>query len=166
MGLQPDLARKAVGEIDVQRLAAWLGEVEARVGDFGASLRRFTDVQLAATAASLYRARRGGAEIFGEPLFGEPAWDMLLDLFVQRVHGGRVSTTSLCLAAEVGALRGLRCIMDLEASGLVERYHAADDRRVARVDLTLEGFQLMRIALSEGAERFGEASESRWAASR
>jgi hypothetical protein len=55
-------------------------------------------------------ARRKRVQFFGDDLFGEPAWDILLDLFATHLTGGRVSTSSLCIAADVPSTTALRWI--------------------------------------------------------
>ena len=45
-------------------------------------------------AKRLYRDRRRRADVFNADLFGEPAWDMLLDLYIAACEDRQVSTTS------------------------------------------------------------------------
>ena len=51
----------------------------------------------------ILRQRQQRATFLGADLFADPAWDMLLDLTAARGEGKRVSVTSLCIAAAVGA---------------------------------------------------------------
>jgi Winged helix DNA-binding domain len=74
-----------------------------------------------------------------EELLGEPAWDMLLDLFMQFAGGAKVSTTSLCLASKCPSSTALRYIGQMADLGLVKRSHSAFDRRVTFVELTDAG---------------------------
>jgi DNA-binding MarR family transcriptional regulator len=113
-----------------------------------------SDKKLAIIATSIYRARRRRLNYFGEALFGEPAWDMLLDLFANRALGRRVNITSLCLAADVPQSTGLRYITQLEEHGLLERSPAPEDRRVILVDLTPLGYKQMRRYVVDGIGRF------------
>ena len=78
-----------------------------------------------------------------EGLLGEPAWDMLLDLFQQFAGGAKVSTTSLCIASRVPSTMALRHIALLEEHGLVKRSHSAFDKRVTFVELTDAGVVAM-----------------------
>ena len=68
--------------------------------------------------------------------------------------GRRISTTSLCLAADVPQATGLRYIDLLEAKGLVRRLSALDDRRVTLVDLTQLGYKQMRRYVVDGVGKF------------
>ena len=47
--------------------------------------------------------RQARARLFDAELFGDPAWDMLLDLTAAHGEGAQVSVTSLCIAASVPA---------------------------------------------------------------
>jgi DNA-binding MarR family transcriptional regulator len=63
--------------------------------------------------------------------FGEPAWDMLLDLYVQHVEGHKVSVSSLCTAAAVPPTTALRWIDAMAGAGhFVRRPDPQDGRRV------------------------------------
>lgn len=96
-------------------------------------------VNLAWRARLLYEQRRRRTEHIPAPLLGEPAWDMLLDLFQQYAGGAKVSTTSLCIAADCPPSTALRHIDLLENSGLVARTPSTHDRRMVFVELTEKG---------------------------
>jgi predicted transcriptional regulator len=114
----------------------------------------FSDKKLATIAESIYRARRRRLKLFNANLFGEPAWDMLLDMFIKTARGERLSTTSLCIAADVPQATGLRWIAQLEEQGLLSRRQVVDDRRLKIVEITPEGYRLMRQYVTEGIARF------------
>lgn len=76
-------------------------------------------------------ARRLRNRFFDDQLFGEPCWDMLLDLFAARLEDNRVSVSSLCIAAAVPPTTALRWIKYMTEVGLIERIaDTADARRV------------------------------------
>ena len=87
-------------------------------------------------AEAEYNGRRRRELFFKTALFGEPAWDMLLDLFIHEAHGKRVSITSVCRAAGVPPTTALRWLSLLEAEAMVERVPAVHDLRVQYVRLT------------------------------
>lgn len=84
--------------------------------------------------------------------FGEPAWEMLLELFIQFAGGARVSTKSLVIASGAPNTTGLRVIDRLEEAGLVERSPSQTDKRVTLVSLTRQGVVAVGTVLME-AER-------------
>lgn len=83
-------------------------------------------------------------------LFGEPAWDVLLDLFVATEQNRDISVSSACLASCVPQTTALRWIGLLEKRGLVTRMDDALDHRRTFLRLTPKGYQLMmRYLLSD-----------------
>lgn len=140
----------------IETLAQRVAELEARALEVGEPPRSlgFSDDKLATIASSIYRSRQRRALYFDAALFGEPAWDMLLDLFIAKVRGARVSTTSLCLAANVPQATGLRWVGMIVKAELARRYRAPDDARLKLVEITPEGFRLMRRCVAENVTRF------------
>src|SRR3546814_16509064 len=66
--------------------------------------------QLAAIAQSEFHNRRRRDSLIRYDLFAEPAWDMLLDLYIAQHRGQPVAVDRLCAAAGAAsttALRGL-----------------------------------------------------------
>ena len=62
-----------------------------------------------ALARKAYALRRKRAALFGNPdLFGEPAWDILLDLYIAAGEGKPVSVSSACIGSAAPATTGLR----------------------------------------------------------
>jgi hypothetical protein len=72
-------------------------------------------------AREFYNARRRRHKHLPADLFGEPTWDILLDLYVAGRENRRVPTTSACIGAHVPPTTALRWLRILEARGLVER---------------------------------------------
>ncbi|WP_310532069.1 MarR family transcriptional regulator [Novosphingobium sp.] len=88
-------------------------------------------------ARNAYRARRLRNQYFsGTDLFGEPAWDLLLDLFINACEGKRVPVTSACIGAAVPTTTALRWLTILESRELVEREADSSDARRIFVRLT------------------------------
>ncbi|HYE27385.1 MAG TPA: hypothetical protein VEA61_04025 [Allosphingosinicella sp.] len=78
---------------------------------------------LRAMAERLYSDRRRRDEYFPAGLFGEPAWDLLLALFIAHEDGRHVSLDEAYAAARVEASDGPALIERLIAAGLVTRSH-------------------------------------------
>jgi hypothetical protein len=84
-----------------------------------------------------YKARRARTTLFGAPdLFGEPAWDILVDLFIAAEEGKRISVSSLCIASAAPMTTALRWISILEARELVLRTSDPVDARRFYISLT------------------------------
>ena len=78
---------------------------------------------LRAMAERLYAERRRREEYFPAALFGEPAWDLLLALFIAHDDGRHISLEEAYEAAKVDPRDGRALIEKLVASGLVTRSH-------------------------------------------
>lgn len=100
-------------------------------------------------ARQLYDQRRRRNAIFGADaaLFGEPAWDMLLDILVAEASSRQVSVTSVCLAAHAPATTSLRYLASLQQAGLIEREQDENDGRRWFVKLSQKGASLMQAHL-------------------
>ncbi|MFE8585099.1 winged helix DNA-binding protein [Sphingomonas sp. NCPPB 2930] len=96
----------------------------------------------------MIRARRLRDGLFGEGLFEEPAWDMLLDLYAAHLEGHRVSVSSLCIAAAVAPTTALRWIGKMTEAGLFARQPDPADRRRAFMVLTDRALEGMRAYLA------------------
>jgi hypothetical protein len=109
-------------------------------------------------ARNVYNHRRLRAKVFDDPdLFGEPAWDLLLDLFVAAREGKRLPVTSACIGASVPTTTALRWIAMLESRGLVVRENDANDARRIFVRLTPEADARMAdYFIRSGGERRSE----------
>lgn len=74
--------------------------------------------------------------LFQKPIFADPAWDILIDLFSAEGEGKRVSVTSACAAADVPATTALRWLGVMEREGLIERHAAGEGRRGSFLRIT------------------------------
>jgi DNA repair protein RadC len=90
-----------------------------------------------ANALRTIRRRELRRSLIGSPeFFGEPAWDMLVDLFVHDCAGKPVSTSSLCIASGVPPTTALRLLHRLCDAGIMLRRRDAYDGRVQLIELT------------------------------
>lgn len=112
----------------------------------GPGARVATALERAMTFMDLRKRRE---QEFGSDLFGEPAWDILLDLFIQRVDGRRTSATSASIASRSPTTTALRYIAILEKKGLLTKRVAEHDLRVHYVELSDDGYRRMLDLLSE-----------------
>ncbi|MXO70749.1 hypothetical protein [Alteraurantiacibacter buctensis] len=87
------------------------------------------------------RARRNA--LFGADLFGEPGWDMLLELYRARMESRRLSIKSLAIASGAPATTAGRYIAMLIDGGLAERMEDPADGRRALIGITRKGFAKM-----------------------
>ena len=100
---------------------------------------------LASAAAELYRMRRARDRILGGGLGGEPAWDMLLALYVE--EPSKLPVSSVCYASAVPQTTAMRWISVLEEQGLVQRMGHQRDSNLILVSLTDKGRTMMERTL-------------------
>ncbi|WP_093312419.1 winged helix DNA-binding protein [Sphingomonas jatrophae] len=112
-------------------------------GADGAARPTLSRMQAVEVARAVYDARRQRDRLFGEGLFADPAWDILLDTFV-RTSAGRVqSVSAACIGAAAPATTALRHIALLEQAGLLERTRDPGDGRRVFLGLSEHGSRQM-----------------------
>lgn len=107
----------------------------------GGTARRSTPLrrsrsELLKAASETYRLRRQRDQHFPASYFGEPAWDILLDLLANEVSGRPVSVSNACIAASAPASTGMRWLRVLEDDGYIKKMRDRSDFRVTLVILT------------------------------
>jgi DNA-binding MarR family transcriptional regulator len=108
---------------------------------------------LVVIASFLLSSRRRRTNFLQKVEFGEPAWDMLLDLYIEHSKGRRMSTHNLCEAAMVPASTALRWISAMVEDGQLFREPDPSDRRRIFVSLTPEVLLSIEQYLREEQDR-------------
>lgn len=116
--------------------------------------RKKTAVEL---AKSVHLARKRRAEHFGPVLFNEPAWDMLLILFI---YGDReeerLSVSRLAEFGEAPLTTAIRWLDYLESQRMIVRRQCHNDRRKYFVELSERGRAMMTAYFESLLEPVGE----------
>ena len=94
-------------------------------------------------------ARRLRQRYFASELFGDPAWDMLLELLHAEIGGFQVSVSSLCAAAGVPPTTALRWLKNMTKQGIFLRRSDPDDGRRVFVELAPDASRAMRNYFAE-----------------
>jgi hypothetical protein len=102
-----------------------------------------------ARALYLERSRRAG--FFPAALFGEPSWDILLDLFVASRDNELRSVKEVCIASHAPDATALRYVDQLIAAGLVVRTRDTRDNRRKFLSLSPDGYRRMSRYLAAAA---------------
>jgi DNA-binding MarR family transcriptional regulator len=92
------------------------------------------------------RMRRN--DLFGAPLFRDPAWDMLLELYVAEQNDRDVPISSLSYASGVSLSTAARHVAELEKHHLVRRDRDEQDQRRAVVRPTAKALAAIESAAS------------------
>lgn len=144
-----------MAEIDVRKLAEQLDTAQAILDEirvtsgcatFGparelASKRVETALK---TAQRAFDERKTRTDFVGSSeMFGEPAWDMLLDLFIRQTKDEQISGQSVFINAEAPTATAKRWLKVLEQNGLISAHPDPAGSEVGRVHLTPTGYEGM-----------------------
>jgi|SRR3954454_1987252 len=100
-----------------------------------------------------FHNRRRRVSVFGQSMFGEPAWDMLLALYILDISGQRQTVGSLLQFSGTPMSTAKRWLDYLSAHDLVRREAHPTDRRTAFVGLTDRARQKLDVYFSETIAR-------------
>ena len=120
-------------------------------GDAFADVRTLPSAALLAEARRLAAARRVRDQVFGRATFLNPAWNILVELFIAAEEGRNVTIKSACVAAGVPQSTALRHIAHLIEMRLPVRTQHPSDARSAYLKLTERGRSGMAAFLSLAA---------------
>jgi hypothetical protein len=136
-----------MGEAMVRQAAAAVGQV----ADDRVSSDETPDVvQVARTA---YHDRQLRSAYFRSDLFGEPAWNMLLDLFIRERAGHHTSVKAACLGSGAAKTTALRYISLLIDEGLIQREEDPEDGRRTWLTLSPAAAEMMTRYLEAKRDR-------------
>lgn len=106
-----------------------------------------SDLHIAGPKAKLVRklqdARARRSDFLSSALFGEPGWDMLLELFAAAIEQKRVTIGELCIASNVPQTTALRWIDVLMKEGLATRRPDPLDGRRIHMEITPFAYRAM-----------------------
>lgn len=134
------LARIADPELEIE-LPAEVAPVESPGGE-----GQEASVRL---ARCLYQLRRSRNLHFRAELFAEPAWDLLLYLYVRTREGRATCISAATCGASAPQTTALRWINRLEEEGLIAREGDRHDARRSHVRLTRPAMVAMQKLLRE-----------------
>jgi len=143
--ISPDCGLKpGLGDLASQ-LPEWgvtVNRLSERVTGVGPSVSTKMSSRLS-WVSFIMKLRQTRQTIFGEGLFGEPAWDIFLQLYSSALQGNEECVSSLCVASGMPSTTALRWIRLLERGGWIERYADPLDGRRTFVKLSHKGLEAM-----------------------
>jgi DNA-binding MarR family transcriptional regulator len=119
-------------------------ELEEVVGREGRA-----DPDMLAFARRMINERYRRFQYFDGHLFSDPAWDIMLELFVAELESREVPVTNLCFTSNVPDTTVLRWIKTLCSEDLVVRHKDKVDKRRVLVQLTRPAAEAMRRYMEE-----------------
>jgi DNA-binding MarR family transcriptional regulator len=138
---------------DARRLLALIGESRSEPPGTAPSGQRVPPApgdpeRLKHFARQIYEKRQKRIARFGSQMFGEPAWEMLLLLYLGE-GGERQSQTGLADLSGAARSTAMRWIDHLVRRGLAHREDHPTDKRRNFITLSEKGRQLLELYLSE-----------------
>lgn len=110
------------------------------------------DTSAATFARLLLKINRAQCRVMGDDagIFGDPAWNIMLDLYVSQHDARGVTVGDACIASGAPTTTGLRYIERLVSMRLIERHNGRHDARVKELRLTEMGLAKMSAMLAAG----------------
>jgi DNA-binding MarR family transcriptional regulator len=123
---------------------------------------RTIEPEYAALARKMFLERRERDAIFSAPgLFGEPAWDILLELMIARENDTKLSVSALTIRPDTAASTCLRYLTVLQRLGLIDRSRDPNDARRTWVRLSDKGHRLMTRFFDLASGLYGSSDQGR-----
>jgi len=119
------------------------------------------DSDAAEFVSHFIRTRRKRKSLFSNSLFSDPAWDILLVLFLADLRGERMAVTNVARAASIPMATAIRWIETLERKGWALRVPDRVDRRRVFAELSNQGSAAMRGWLNAWFENDSERAGNR-----
>lgn len=135
-----------------------ISQAERRRARTGFSLLRSPDPAAASdialeNAKATLRRRMLREQLFGAPeLFGDPAWEMLIDIFIHECEGNPLPVSSLCVTPSIPMSSALRLCQKLCDAGIINRIPDPGDGRRSFVSLAPEIAHRIRAYFEERAD--------------
>ncbi len=140
------------------KLSALAAEFDTRSdlmirADHDPSDDRLSDDALARRARDLLSERRLRRKYLPDELFHEPAWDMLIALFVAHNDDQPMNIKALVSMADAPVTTSQRWIEHLHKLRLIDRVIDPSDRRRVEVSLNHTGYEAIKAYLQDVARR-------------
>ena len=105
-------------------------------------------------AKRIKEVRAVRAVVFAPELFGEPAWDLLLALYIAEGDQYRLKVTAACIESNVPETTALRWLSSLHEAGLIRYDSNPTDARSRYVALSTAGVAMMDHLLKLASGNF------------
>lgn len=147
------LGGQSVSKDDIEAATRLVHSLERLIDEPRAS-NAPTPQQLVKLAKQLRDVRKTRTRFFDEDLFGEPAWDMLLALYISDAECYRLNVTDLINASQAPSSTALRWIDRLQELGLIHRRENPLDRRSQFLEPTAGAVQKVAAFLKSAGTKY------------
>lgn len=152
---RPVVRTVSLNDADLLAVSQLLGQLidrsKAQTGEAAAAAQPDPDhaAKRVALARAIRRARLRRANHVSKAMLGEPAWDMLLALYIGDRDGPRLSVGRLAMLSGAPMTTALRWIDYLAKERFITRHAHPTDRRSEIIELTDRARSAMEQYLSE-----------------
>lgn len=155
-GMQQQIEKIGAAVSDLGQRLKKIGRNESRRIAALEPIRNTTlaPAQMAQMVRRIIAGRKLRDRFFTDARFGEPAWDVLLDLTLAWLEEKPVSVSSACIAAGVPTSTAMRWISELIDRGIIERQIDPADGRRHLVQMTAQTRSAMLQYLASIAAAF------------
>ena len=136
--------KKLAGKIDAAQAILEEIRLESGCDAFVRPRKPVPDREAMALEAALHALtdRKTRRDHFTNPnFFGEPAWDILLDLYIHQVRNEAVTVRSTIIGSGAPSQTAMRWLAILEAEDLIKSEQDPGDTNRMLVRLTAEGYE-------------------------
>ena len=155
-------ARIVLTEDDAREAARLFRLITDAVGllpESGMGAENAIDPEMMVTRARIiFHGRLARARHFNRAMFGEPAWDILLVLYINDRGGGRLTATKIADLIEQPFSTVVRWIDYLEKERLIERRQHPNDKRISLIGLLEKGRAAIDAYLGEVPSLLAQSS--------
>ena len=120
--------------------------------------RALVAAHLVRIVSEMIRSRKKRAAVFSQSLFSDPAWDIVLTLFLAQIRKERITTSEVSNTTSIPLTTVHRWIETLEQKGWAGRTPDPNDQRRLFVELSPRGSTAMCSWLDDWLE--GQSSET------
>jgi hypothetical protein len=117
------------------------------------STQLIDNAELEKVALAIMAERRERYVLFGDHLFADPAWDILLVLTIAGMRQRRMTLSHLCDAVDAPMTTALRWIANMTDDGLLVRLEDRMDKRRKFIELSPDALGKMVQYCSAAANR-------------
>lgn len=129
----------------IRELQEHVDQISTTVGELAANQHGGMRAVTADDLQLIIAARRARETHFGPGLFADPAWDILLHLYIAKLQGTTLSVGPLSDISGVPPTTTMRWVETLDRAGWVERKPDPSDRRRVNVELSDRGIARLQV---------------------
>lgn len=148
------------GELGIADVVAVSGNSSAPTNRIQRPVSRELNGERSTAVRMIRDIRSVRQDYFPPELFGEPAWDILLDLYEAKLAQFRLAVSKVCVGSSLPSTTALRWLNALEKHGFVQREQDTADGRRVFVEITPKAVEAMDSLFATIEDRLFKYNQS------